>query len=173
MTQRVRAIRTLVSLRQRQGEQLREVLRNAQALVSDNEQALALSQQALAEARQRERRGEEGLQAVLDATFNPDDYVIAGLVQKGRVAHAAQAAGHVAQARASLEQSRQAEAQARIAVAYNDRRIEKFQEQLSKLAAEQAQAEADLADEEAQESSVARMLMRRVQAEGAGDDARH
>ncbi len=173
MKQRVRAIRTLIALRRRQGEQLREALRNAQAVVSDHEKAVALAQQALVEARQRERRGEKALQAVLDATFNPDDYVTAGLIQKDRVAQSAQATGHVEQARASLERSRQAEVQARSAVAHNDWRIEKFEEQLRKIAAEQALAEEEAADEEAEESSIARMVMGRVQSERAGDDARH
>ncbi len=157
---RLKALKTLVRVRERQGAALARAHDDARSQLAGLREQLA---EALAEESAR-HAAEEAAHAELDtltrAPFTPDALRTLEFRIEERKAAAAQAQRRAREGAAAVARQEVAVAEAAQAVRVNERRIEGFREQIDTLVREREAAQEELAEEETEEAATARFVAR-------------
>lgn len=170
MSARLKALRTLLKVRERQAASLQQAHDTARRELDAHREQLALAIDQEHAERAAEVRGHAALDALTRGAFTPHalralDFRIEELKAAAQRALCQTRDGEASVARA-LARVDEAAAVMRL----NDRRIERFREQLATLVREREEALEEQAEEETQETSTARYAARlRATAEEAAN----
>lgn len=156
----VKALRTLVKVRKRQGERLEAEVQAARKQLAELEEARLAAEGELAACRQDERDARDERDALLRTSFTPyavraADYRIEDL--KGATAQAEKV---LADSHKHIERQAAVVAAAQAAVRRNDQRIESFEQRIATILRERDAAIEELAEEETEEAGAARFVAR-------------
>jgi chromosome segregation ATPase len=156
----VKALRTLVKVRKRQGERLEAEVQAARKQLAELEEARQAAEGELAACRQDERDARDERDALLRTSFTPyavraADYRIEDL--KGATAQAEKV---LADSHKHIERQAAVVAAAQAAVRRNDQRIESFEQRIATILRERDAAIEELAEEETEEAGAARFVAR-------------
>ena len=157
---RLKALRTLVRVRERQAAALQRTHAQATGQLAGGRELLeaALGEQASSHAAEAAARVE--LDALTRAPFTPEALRALDFRIEERQAAVQQALRQVRDREAAVLRLEAAVAEAAAAVRLNERRIEGFREQVERLLQEREAAQEELAEEETEEASTARFVAR-------------
>lgn len=156
----VKALRTLVKVRKRQGERLEAEVQAARKQLAELEEARQAAEGELAACRADEVTARDERDALLRTSFTPyavraADYRIEDL--KGATAQAEKA---LADSHKHVERQAAVVKTAQAAVRRNDQRIESFEQRIATILRERDAAIEELAEEETEEAGAARFVAR-------------
>ena len=169
---RLKALKTLVRVRERQAAALERAHDDARAQLASCRDQLAAALEEEGARRAAEDAAHAELDTLTRAPFTPDALRTLEFRIEERKAAAAQAAQRARASEAAVERQEIAVGEAAQAVRLNERRIEGFREQVEILVREREAAQEELAEEETEEASTARFVAR-VRAAAAEAEASH
>ncbi|AKJ27823.1 hypothetical protein [Caldimonas brevitalea] len=163
----IKALRTLVMVRKRQGERLEEALKAQRQALADAEAARAQAEEHRETCVQRHQEAEQDRLALTSGVFTPaalraQDFRIQDLASA--IVQAAQA---LQQQDAQVNRQREQVDAVQAAIRRNNQRIEGFENRIAVLRSLREQAAEELAEEETEETAVAKLCMRRRNREQA------
>jgi predicted nucleic acid-binding Zn-ribbon protein len=156
----VKALRTLVKVRKRQGERLEADVQAARRQLAELEEARRAAEGELAACRADEAAARDERDALQNGAFTPHamralDFRIDDL--KGATAQAEKA---LADSHKHVERQAAVVKTAQAAVRRNDQRIEGFEQRIATILRERDAAIEELAEEETEETGAARFVAR-------------
>lgn len=160
MSAPVRALRTLVKVRKRQGERLEADLQAARRQLAECEDARKAAEGELAACRADEASARDERDALQNGAFTPHamralDFRIEDL--KGATA---QAEKQLAERHKAIDRQAAVVQGAQAALRRNDQRIEGFEQRIATILREREAAQEELAEEETEEAGTARFVAR-------------
>jgi Bacterial type III secretion protein (HrpB7) len=161
MNNRLRSLRTIVGVRERQQKRLEEAL-SAQRAVLAERQAECAEAEAQHEACELQERGAEAQRSgLLNGQFIAQHVMAMDLRLKTLAAETASAGQAVTKSRQAVDKQAETVRAAQRDVQRNTQRIESFKERIATLLREQEYAAEEAVDEETGETFTARLLARR------------
>ncbi|MGN6525056.1 MAG: hypothetical protein ACTHL8_01585 [Burkholderiaceae bacterium] len=160
MSTRLKSLRTLVKVRERQAQALEREFADARAR---HEQACVRLQEATGHERAclaGEARAVQDRHALTSGAFTPYDVRAMDFRIEDCRARSAEAARARGDASAAVQRAAADIEAARAAVRRNEQRIEAFREEIAKLLRDHAAAQDEQADEEAEEAAISRFVAR-------------
>lgn len=161
MKSRLRSLRTIVGVRERQQTRLEAALSAQRALMAEREAALAQSMALHGQCAAVEQAAIAQRGVLLGGHFMPQHLMALELRLKSLVADTASAAKALAKSQQALEQQQAAVGAAQRAVRRNAQRIESYRERIASLLRDQDLAVEEAVDEETGETFAARLMARR------------
>ena len=161
MKTRLRSLRTIVGVRERQQTRLEAALSAQRALMAEREAALAQSAAQHGQCAAIEQAATAQRGVLLDGHFMPQQLMALEWRLKSLVAETAAAAKALARSQQALEQQQAAVAAAQRVVRRNAQRIESYRERIASLLRDQDLAVEEAVDEETGEAFAARLMARR------------
>jgi Bacterial type III secretion protein (HrpB7) len=161
MNNRLRSLRTIVRVRERQQTRLEEALSAQRALLRDRQAECDEAEGHRQRCELQETSAAEQRRALLGGQFVAQQLMAMDLCLKSLAAVTAQAAQALAKCRQALEKQDDAVRAAQREVRRNAQRIESFEERIVALLREQECAAEEAVDEETGESFTARLMARR------------
>jgi len=157
---RLKALRTLVRVRERQGEVLAQAAQAAREQLSQAHEALEAANAQVRECEDAQAAGAGELDALTSAPFTTDALRALGFRLEDLKAAVVKAVQGVKNAQETVTRQEQAVAQACAAVRRNDQRLEGLRDQIDKVLQERLEHEEEQAEEESEEASTARFVAR-------------
>ncbi len=170
MTDRIRALRTLLRIRERRTEALERDLAQARARLAKAEQEVAeavASEEACASA---QADGEARMDALTRTTFTPDALRSFGLRVDEMKAATAQASRALGERRTAAQRAQQPVQAAHAAVERHQQRLQGLRDQVAQALREREARQEEQAEEEAEEAAAGRYAAR---LRAARAEARH
>jgi chromosome segregation ATPase len=168
MSAQIKALRSLVALRRRQGERLATALTQARRQLAECEAREHAAQEDHAECVVNEAHANDDMDALMRKTFTPTALRALGFRIDDLKSATAMAHRKIAEQGQAVERQAQVVGAAQQAVSRNDQRISGFQEHLDHLLRLRDEAEQEREEEEVNETSTTRFVARqRVAKEAA------
>ena len=156
----VKALRTLVKVRKRQGERLEAEVQAARKQLAELEEARRTAEGELAACRQDERNARDERDALLRTSFTPYAVRAADFRIEDLKSATAQAEKALADSHKHVDRQAAVVKTAQAAVRRNDQRIEGFEQRIATILREREAAQEELAEEETEETGAARFVAR-------------
>jgi len=171
MTDKLRALRTLLRIRERRGEALERELAQAQERLAKAEDDVAAAVEAEAACASAQLEGEARLDACTRSAFTPDALRSLDLRLAELKAQAAQAGRTVQERRSAAQRARPPLNAARAALQRHEQRLKDLREQVAQALRERDALQEEQAEEEAEEAAAGRHAARSraARAEGTHD----
>ena len=160
MTDRVKALRTLLRIRARRGEAIERELAQARARLAKAEQEVADAVESEAACASAQADGEARLDACTRTTFTPDALRTLELRLADQKAATAQAGRALHERRAASERARPPVEAARVALQRHEQRLQGLREQVAQALRERERMHEEQAEEEAEEAAAGRHAAR-------------
>lgn len=161
MNNRLRSLRTIVRVRERQQTRLEEALSAQRALLAQRQAECDDADTHRRHCELRETGAAKQRRALLGGQFVAQQLMAMDLCLKSLAAVTAQAAQALAKSRQALDKQDDAVRAAQREVQRNDQRIESFKERIAALLREREYAAEEAVDEETGEAFTARLMARR------------
>jgi len=160
----VKALRTLVKVRKRQGERLAAELTAAREALAGCEREREAAEGELAACRADEANARDERDTLLRSSFTPHAVRALDFRIDDLKAATAQAEKTLAERRKAIERQAAVVLAAQAAVRRNDQRIEGFEERIAAILRARDAAQEELAEEETEETGAARFVARQREA---------
>lgn len=160
MSAPVKALRTLVKVRKRQGERLEAELVAARKQLAECEEARVTAEGELAACQADERAARDERDLLLRGAFTPHAVRALDFRIDDAKAATAQAERTLAERHKATERQQAVVHAAQAAVRRNDQRIESFEARIAAVLREREAAQEELAEEETEETGAARFVAR-------------
>jgi chromosome segregation ATPase len=160
MTDRVKALRTLLRIRERRGEAFERELAQARARLAKAEQEVADALESEAACAAAQADGEARLDACTRNAFTPDMMRTLDLRLADLKSATAQAGRALHERRTASDKARPAVETARIALQRHEQRLQGLREQVAQALREREAAQEEQAEEEAEEAAAGRHAAR-------------
>ena len=174
MKAQLKALRTLVDVRKREGGRLEAAIVQARRELAQRQEETTAAENEHAACTAHVAQAHADLDAMMNAAFTPAAVRTHGFRVQGLVVAESRAAREASDRRKAAEQQAMAVSAAQAAKRRNDQRIASFQERIDDLLRAHDAAQEERAEEETEEASIARYVARaRAAREGANEAARH
>jgi hypothetical protein len=160
MTDRVKALRTLLRIRERRGQAIERELVQAHARLAKAEQEVADAVESEATCASVQAGGEARLDACTRTAFTPDALRALDLRLADLKAATTQAGRALHERRTSSERARAPVEAARAALQRHEQRLQSLREQLARALREREAMQEEQAEEEAEEAAAGRHAAR-------------
>jgi chromosome segregation ATPase len=160
MKDRVKALRTLLRIRERRGEALERELAQARERLAKAEEEVAAAVESEAACAVAQREGEARLDACTRSAFTPDAMRSLDLSLDDLKSQTVQAGKALQERRAASQRARPPVNVARAALERHERRLKDLREQIAKALREREALQEEQAEEEAEEAAAGRYAAR-------------
>jgi Bacterial type III secretion protein (HrpB7) len=161
MNTRLRSLRTIIGVRERQQTRLEEALSAQRAALAERQAAFEQAEAHREQCVLQERSADAQRSGLLNGQFVPQQVMAMDLRLKTLAAETAAAGQAAAKCRQALDKQHDAVRAAQREVQRNAQRIESFKERIATLLREREYAAEEAVDEETGETFTARLMARR------------